>query len=470
MPGPRPRRGGSLQLLRSPPLLLQLPLGFAPSPCSPAGAAGAPGGSYEQSSAKAADLPPLPPRPVYGGWRSAVDTYSTTVNLHATASSRRTPAVRCSPAYIMVFSSVVLLAPWLALLLVPLLASAPPAGGEAAGATPPLLDVWMVPHAHCDVGWLQSVDGYFNEHQWNGEENPNSVHAILNTVTPALDANPGLRFIWSEIKWIQLWLPQQTPTMQAAFRRIVKNGQFEFVGAGWSQNDEVTTAYYDVIDNQVTGHEYLRRLGLECPQPGRCVRVGWQIDMFAGFSGATPSLWALAGYDAMFLRWEGDEGQSREFQGVGQGYEWLWEGSASLSPNRSRIFAHSMLHNYGDLAGLRNSSLSDACCIQNASDAFCCNPLVGFVWDVSPIAPPLPTHTHTHNPPGEHRHYLSLAFLLSIFDKCVRLHAYACGALRQANCVLNLRALMLRCICNRMTGHQATRTLARQVTKIERPP
>jgi hypothetical protein len=25
------------------------------------------------------------------------------------------------------------------------------------------LDVWMVPHAHCDVGWLMSVDGYFNE-------------------------------------------------------------------------------------------------------------------------------------------------------------------------------------------------------------------------------------------------------------------------------------------------------------------
>jgi hypothetical protein len=253
-----------------------------------------------------------------------------------------------------------------------------------AHTAPLLLDVWMVPHAHCDVGWLVSVDGYFNERQWNGGENPNSVHAILSTVTPALDADPSLRFIWSETKWIEMWLPQQTPTMQAAFRRIVKAGQFEFVGAGWSQNDEVTTAYYDVIDNQVTGHEYLRRLGLECPQPGRCVRVGWQIDMFAGFSGATPSLWAMAGYDAMFLRWEGDEAQTREFrEGEDKGYEWLWEGSDSLSPNRSRILAHSINGNYGDLAGLRNSSVSDACCIENASNAFCCNPEVGFCWDVS---------------------------------------------------------------------------------------
>jgi len=35
--------------------------------------------------------------------------------------------------------------------------------------------------------------------------------------------------------------------MQAAFKRIVRRGQLEFVGGGWSQNDEVTTAYYDVI-------------------------------------------------------------------------------------------------------------------------------------------------------------------------------------------------------------------------------
>ena len=31
------------------------------------------------------------------------------------------------------------------------------AAGELADAE--LLDVWMLPHAHCDVGWLMSVDG-----------------------------------------------------------------------------------------------------------------------------------------------------------------------------------------------------------------------------------------------------------------------------------------------------------------------
>jgi hypothetical protein len=36
--------------------------------------------------------------------------------------------------------------------------------------------------------------------------------------------------------------------------------------AEWGLSPQVTTAYYDVIDNQVTGHEWLRRAGLldEC--------------------------------------------------------------------------------------------------------------------------------------------------------------------------------------------------------------
>ena len=88
--------------------------------------------------------------------------------------------------------------------------------------------------------------------------------------------------------------------------------------------------------NQVTGHEFLRRTGLldECPQPGRCIRFGWQIDMFAGFSGATPNLWAMAGYDGMFLRWEGTDAQNKTFM-ANQGYEWIW-----VNAPLARVFSH----------------------------------------------------------------------------------------------------------------------------------
>ena len=120
----------------------------------------------------------------------------------------------------------------------------------------------------------------------------------------------------------------------------------------------------------------------ETPEKQRRATWRWtQIDMFAGFSGATPNLWAMAGYDGMFLRWEGTDAQNRSFM-ANQGYEWIWvnaplapvfshscvfsarllvvlrvvsaidpdigavsqESSGSLAPNRSRIFTHSLMH------------------------------------------------------------------------------------------------------------------------------
>ena len=78
-----------------------------------------------------------------------------------------------------------------------------------------------------------------------------SVTHILTTVTLALTANPSRRFIWSEIKvlqfsfcssfaplpapppqWLEMWWPLQSASTQAAFKKLVANGQLEFVGAG----------------------------------------------------------------------------------------------------------------------------------------------------------------------------------------------------------------------------------------------
>ena len=39
-----------------------------------------------------------------------------------------------------------------------------------------------------------------------------------------------------------MWWPDQTPAVQAKFKAIVRSGQLEFVGAGWSQSDEVRLA------------------------------------------------------------------------------------------------------------------------------------------------------------------------------------------------------------------------------------
>jgi hypothetical protein len=140
--------------------------------------------------------------------------------------------------------------------------------------------VWLIPHSHCDTGWIETVDGYYND----------SVKLILSSVTARLDTDPSARFVWSETKWLSLWWPQQTAATQAAFRRIVRRRQFEFVGGGWSQNDETTTHFRDVIDNQIIGHSWL--LDVFGETYGR-TRWGWQIDMFAGYASTTPALWSV---------------------------------------------------------------------------------------------------------------------------------------------------------------------------------
>jgi hypothetical protein len=199
-------------------------------------------------------------------------------------------------------------------------------------------EIFLVPHTHDDVGWQKTVGAYFDS----------SVTHILSTVTADLTANRHHRFIWSEVKWLEMWWPLQSADTQQKFKQVVSNGQFEFVGAGWSQSDEVTPSYRDMIDNTVTGHEFLRRtLGDACPN-ARCVRFGWQIDMFAGYSATTPSLWAMMGYDAMVIRFEGPDWMRAQWD-HDQDYEFIWEGSEVLEANRSRILTHAMRWNYGDM-------------------------------------------------------------------------------------------------------------------------
>lgn len=118
----------------------------------------------------------------------------------------------------------------------------------------------------------------------------------------------------------------------------------QFVGGGWVQNDETMATFDDVIDQTTTGHEFLRR------EFNATVRHGWQIDMFSGYSSSTPSLWALAGYEAMLLRYEGNSTMRATWERE-KSFEFVWRASSSLPVKESEIFAHVVDGNYGDLLG-----------------------------------------------------------------------------------------------------------------------
>ena len=180
------------------------------------------------------------------------------------------------------------------------------------GCAGALVDVFLVPHSHCDPGWLLSAQQYFDE--WpkadfdhrgsNCLVSGGSVRQALDHIVAELTLQPDLRFVWSETIWLDKWWRLQNATTRAALRALVAAGQLEIVGGGYVQPCEATTSFRDIIDQATTGHEALRAMGLL--DAGVRPRVGYQIDMFAGYSSVAPSLWKLAGFDAMVIRYQGN--------------------------------------------------------------------------------------------------------------------------------------------------------------------
>ena len=145
-----------------------------------------------------------------------------------------------------------------------------------SAASAPELDIFLVPHTHCDAGWLWTVDSYYTtvHAKPSGEDTTHAaVRDTLTTVVRALAENPALRFNWAEIVFFEKWWGEQDATTQATTRRLVESGQLAFVGGGWVQADEVLTTASDQIRQTTLGNEWLR----ETFGAAARVRVGWQL-------------------------------------------------------------------------------------------------------------------------------------------------------------------------------------------------
>ncbi len=59
--------------------------------------------------------------------------------------------------------------------------------------------------------------------------------------------------------FFERWYERQSKETKEKFKTLVKNGQWEFVGGGWVQNDEANPSAFGII-NQVTGHHGAARV------------------------------------------------------------------------------------------------------------------------------------------------------------------------------------------------------------------
>ena len=190
--------------------------------------------------------------------------------------------------------------------------------------------VHLVPHTHNDVGWLKTVDQYYMGS--NKTYDPHAaVQYILATVIPALVANPERKFIYVEQGFFQRWWRQQTAAMQATVRRLVTDGQFEFINGGWCMHDEAAPHYVDMIDQTTLGHRYLLQQFNVTPT------IGWQVDPFGHSLTQAALLGYDVGFDAVVLG--RIDYQDKAVRTAESRMEFVWRGSPSATDPRNQIFA-----------------------------------------------------------------------------------------------------------------------------------
>jgi hypothetical protein len=146
------------------------------------------------------------------------------------------------------------------------------------------LRVHVIPHSHCDPGWLETFEGYY----------ANQVNNILHRVTQQLDINPKATFVWAETSFLSRWFDRQGAEKRDQVRRLLGSGRLEIVGGGWVQHDEANPDPYAIINQNWVGHQYLNRHFAIQP------KVAWQIDPF-GHSAISPTLFKKMGYEALVI-------------------------------------------------------------------------------------------------------------------------------------------------------------------------
>lgn len=138
---------------------------------------------------------------------------------------------------------------------------------------------YMIPNTHDDLGWLLTIDEYYQK----------SVKLIYESVLSELakwDESKGERlkkkFVQSNVGFLKIFLnekPEEADIKKELISRLIKRGQWEFVNGGVSQPDEACTSYEDLIENHYSGLRYLKK-NFNVGTP-----YAWQLDPFGHSTG-----------------------------------------------------------------------------------------------------------------------------------------------------------------------------------------
>ncbi|GMT23075.1 hypothetical protein PFISCL1PPCAC_14372, partial [Pristionchus fissidentatus] len=146
------------------------------------------------------------------------------------------------------------------------------------------LNVHIVLHSHVDPGWLETFEEYYL----------NKVKSILDLAVEWLTKTPRLRFIWSEISFLQRWWEDASEVQQTQMKRLIANRQLEICGGAWVMTDEATPHFSATIDNMIEGQRWVHEIF------GIRPNTSWSVDPF-GHGLMVPALLAASGIDKMVI-------------------------------------------------------------------------------------------------------------------------------------------------------------------------
>ncbi|KAK0418429.1 hypothetical protein QR680_013550 [Steinernema hermaphroditum] len=146
------------------------------------------------------------------------------------------------------------------------------------------INIHLVLHSHVDPGWLETFDEYY-EHK---------VHNILTLAVEQLTKHADMRFIWSEVSFLERWWSKADETQRENAKKLVAEGRLEVCGGSWVMTDEATPYFWASIDNLIEGQRFLTQTFHVSP------KSSWSVDPF-GHGSMVPYLLPLAGIENMVI-------------------------------------------------------------------------------------------------------------------------------------------------------------------------
>ncbi|CAF0800037.1 unnamed protein product [Rotaria sp. Silwood1] len=109
------------------------------------------------------------------------------------------------------------------------------------------LKIILMPHSHCDPGWLATYEQYFFH----------VVRPIINVMLGKLSENSKYKFVWAEMSFLSLWWNHAKNDQRELLKKFLNNKQLEIVTGGWVMNDEANTHYFSMLDQLIEGHQFI---------------------------------------------------------------------------------------------------------------------------------------------------------------------------------------------------------------------